>query len=202
MEKKKKLVLETLEEIRTVTDPYRFDIIQIFRKNSNKPMNVKEVASKMGEAHGKVYYHIKKLEKVGALKIDHTESKNGIIAKYYVLDFSEIDIQRKHTNDENENDDVEINQTINVVSKLYDESKNAFIGFIRKSKEIDKKDLKDGEKSNHLMNSTLYFTASKYQKFIEEIEELMEKYAEETGDKDEYKKSALISIHSELEDIE
>lgn len=192
---KEKLILKTNDEIRTMTDPYRIDIVQIFRKNNNIPLTVKDIADALGEPHGKVYYHIKKLEKIGALALDHTKSINGIIAKYYKLDFKELSIE----NDSDVRREIELNQSLNMVAKFYDDSKNAFIKYI-KTMDSEKRnhERKQGEKESFLTCNTLYFTQQSYIKFSEELKELISKYEIETKDENEYKKTIFLSIYSEL----
>lgn len=194
---KKKLILKTKEEVRIMTDPYRVDIIQVFRKNDNKPLTVKDIANALGEPHGKVYYHIKKFEKIGAIKLDHTENIKGITAKYYILDFSEIAIEYKCKSDMSE--DVELNHTLNMISKFYDDSKNAFVNYVKKVKEYkSKEDLKEGEKTSHLTSNNLYFTKDSYEEFLKEIDILIEKYKIETKAANEFKKTIFLSVYSEL----
>lgn len=46
-------------------------------------MTVKEIADELGEVPAKVYYHVKKLEAIQVLYVEHTRLVNGIVAKYY-----------------------------------------------------------------------------------------------------------------------
>jgi len=89
---KQKKSLTTLEEIKIFSDPYRLRIMKTF-VDFGRPATVKEVADRMGEVPAKVYYHVKKLESIGLVSIDHTEVINGIVAKYYLYHAGEIEIQ-------------------------------------------------------------------------------------------------------------
>jgi DNA-binding transcriptional ArsR family regulator len=50
---------------------------------NQKPMYPLEIARQLGMHEQKVYYHIRKLEKSGAIKVERQEKKKGAIAKYY-----------------------------------------------------------------------------------------------------------------------
>ncbi len=75
-------VLKTTEEIKAISDPYRFKIITTFAY-FNDGATATQIAEKLGEVPSKVYYHIKKLEKAGIVSVVGTEIINGIVAKYY-----------------------------------------------------------------------------------------------------------------------
>lgn len=92
MDNKQKKSLTTLEEIKIFSDPYRLRIMKTF-VDFGRPATVKEVADRMGEVPAKVYYHVKKLESIGLVSIDHTEVINGIVAKYYLYHAGEIEIK-------------------------------------------------------------------------------------------------------------
>lgn len=193
----KRLQLKTKEDVKIMTDPYRVDIIQVFRKNNNTPLTVKEIADALDEPHGKVYYHVKKLEKIGAIKLEYTKNINGITAKYYILDFEEIDI--KYKSKDGTSDEIELNHTLSMISKYYDDSKNAFIEYVKKTKEYESADkLKPGEKTSTLTSTNMYFTKDSYEQFSRELRELIDKYGDEKKELDEFKKTMFISVYSEL----
>lgn len=75
-------ILTTMEEVKAFSDPFRYKILMTFYR-MKKPATVKEIAVAIDEVPANVHYHIKKLEKVGILKLVYTKEINGIIAKYY-----------------------------------------------------------------------------------------------------------------------
>jgi DNA-binding transcriptional ArsR family regulator len=77
-------VLQTEEEIKIFTDPYRNRIIKAFSE-SPVPLTVTQTAEIMGEVPANVYYHLKKLLKIDILELDYIKVIKGINAKYYRL---------------------------------------------------------------------------------------------------------------------
>ncbi|MTI69293.1 MAG: helix-turn-helix domain-containing protein [Firmicutes bacterium] len=189
-----KLILKTKEEIKTMTDPYRVDIIQVFRKNNNTSLTVKDISNELNEPHGKIYYHIKKLEKIGALTLDHTENINGITAKYYRLNFKEMAIKHK---EKDLNKELELNHTLNMISKFYDDSKNSFISNLKNVEEYEDQSFKTVKKECRLTSSNLYFTKESYEEFFKELDDLIKKYSKEQKCNEEFKKTLFLSIYSE-----
>ena len=88
--------LKTLEEIRAISDPYRYKILNCFYK-IGEPITVKQLADELGEVPAKVHYHVKKMEKAGLLTLVHTKEINGIIAKYYEPTARHFRIEGKET---------------------------------------------------------------------------------------------------------
>ncbi|MCK5129421.1 MAG: helix-turn-helix transcriptional regulator [Clostridiales bacterium] len=84
-------VLKTLKEIRVLNDPYRREILTTF-SIIDRPATAKEVAKMMGEAPSKVNYHIGVLHQYDFIELHHTESINGIIAKYYKRNYIKFTI--------------------------------------------------------------------------------------------------------------
>ncbi|WBW99146.1 helix-turn-helix domain-containing protein [Oceanirhabdus sp. W0125-5] len=195
-----KLVVKTREEIKIMTDPYRIEIINIM-KNHCSPMTVKEIAEKMGEPHGKVYYHIKKLEKIDAIVLHHTRNIKGITAKYYEINFKELSISPSYSDDSN------VNQALNMIASYYDASKRDFLNFYKKLLvEANRKDLSPEEesalkkkddpyKTATLQNLVLYFTEEEFNSFNEDLKALLEKYDNEDSTKP-YKKELFVSLYS------
>lgn len=188
---KKILVLKTRDEIRTMTDPYRVDIMQIFRKNKCQPMTVKQVADALGEPHGKVYYHIKKMLKIDALELVKTEKINGIIAKYYRLNFAEIAIEK----DEMMNDDTQARMHANVlVSKMFDDSKSTFLS---QSDLFTKENIIEGEDQSHLSATTLTFDSESSKAFQAELMALIEKYESVEKTEKTFDKTFFFALYTE-----
>lgn len=80
---RKEKVLSTLEEIKVISDPFRFKILVLFNKESGA-LTVKQMAVKLEEVPSKVHYHVKELERIGVLEIVETKEKGGIIEKFYL----------------------------------------------------------------------------------------------------------------------
>jgi DNA-binding transcriptional ArsR family regulator len=77
------------KEIKIFDDPQRFKMIldklswKILVMLSDREMYPLEIAKKLGIHEQKVYYHIRKLLKAGAITVARQEEKKGAVAKYY-----------------------------------------------------------------------------------------------------------------------
>jgi len=102
---KKKLLLSSegthsmAKDIAVFEDPERLKVIlnklswTILKLLSAKEMYPMEVAKKMSIHEQKVYYHIRKLTKTGAIKVVREEKMKGAVAKYYKAAFPAIGIE-------------------------------------------------------------------------------------------------------------
>jgi DNA-binding transcriptional ArsR family regulator len=91
----KKLLLQEenktqkVKEIAVIEDPQKLRMIlnrlswKILTMLSEKEMYPLEVARKLGVHEQKVYYHVRKLARAGAITVVKEEEKKGAIAKYY-----------------------------------------------------------------------------------------------------------------------
>lgn len=79
----KEKILNTLEEIKVISDPFRLKILFVFEEG-HTPLTVKQMAVKLEEVPAKVHYHVKELERIGVLEIVETKEKAGIVEKYYM----------------------------------------------------------------------------------------------------------------------
>lgn len=186
----KELKLRTKEEFRTMTDPYRIDIVQVFRKNPNTPMTVKDIAVALGEPHGKVYYHMKKMLNIGALSLVKTEKINGITAKYYKLSFSSLSFDSE---DDETAKVMAYNHAKVLVTKLFDDSKKGVLKMI----DLEPEELSAGQKKSDVSAVTLHFTDEKLEAFTRELHALIHKYEQEEALEDTYKKTFFHALYSE-----
>lgn len=80
---------QKVKEIAVIQDPQRLKMIlnrltwKILVMLSEKEMYPLEIARKLGIHEQKVYYHIRKLAKAGAIVVAREEKKKGATAKYY-----------------------------------------------------------------------------------------------------------------------
>jgi len=80
---------QKVKEIMMVKDPQKLKMIlnrlswKILVMLSEREMYPLEVAKRLGIHEQKVYYHIRKLAKAGAITVAREEKKKGAIAKYY-----------------------------------------------------------------------------------------------------------------------
>ena len=91
----KKLLLQTdgtiqqVKDISILTDPQKLKMMlgslswKILTLLTKKEMYPIEIAKQLGMHEQKIYYHIRKLAKAGAITVVREEKKKGAIAKYY-----------------------------------------------------------------------------------------------------------------------
>lgn len=113
-------ILSTVEEVRAYNDPYRMKILRTFYEQK-KPSNVKEISDILGEVPSKVYYHIKKMEKAGLIKLVYSKEIKGIIAKYYEPTAKIFRIQNKYLDVASK--DVMKNEIGKAMSEIFDAEK-------------------------------------------------------------------------------
>src|SRR5690554_5719386 len=126
--------LKTLESVKAFSDPYRLQILSVFRK-FNRPATVKEVSDQLKETPAKVHYHVKKLERVGILVLVYTKEINGIIAKYYEPTAERFVI--KHSEYDKELSKVISNESQRVIANLYESSQRIVIDDLASRDESD-----------------------------------------------------------------
>ncbi len=73
-------VIQTLEELRIVSNPLRLQILDALIA---APLTVTQVGEQLGISSKKLYYHIGELERVGLVRLVQTEIQSGIQLKYY-----------------------------------------------------------------------------------------------------------------------
>jgi DNA-binding transcriptional ArsR family regulator len=73
-------ILKNSQELKTILGDLSWKILTELSKKEMYPL---EIARQLGIHEQKVYYHIRKLAKAGAITIQREENKKGAIAKYY-----------------------------------------------------------------------------------------------------------------------
>lgn len=178
MEDKK--VLTTLEEVKAISDPYRYRILTTLI-NMNEPATVKQIADKMGEVPAKVHYHIKKLEKAEIIKLVYTKEINGIIAKYYEPLATGFEIECSKEIEEPAKKMI-LAESQRMLSELYDESKKIFLNSVGKAA----KDEKDKDAKGSITTNNLYLTEEEVNEIMALMESFFKKHKEEDAEKIKY----------------
>lgn len=88
----KSITITNEADIKLLSDPYRIRILDTF-KSFGRSATVKQVADRLGDTSAKVTFHVKKLIGLGLLTLDHTEMVNGIVAKFYQLEYETIHVE-------------------------------------------------------------------------------------------------------------
>lgn len=177
-------VLSTIEEIKIYSDPYRIQIMNMF-KRQGRPSTVKEIADQMGEVPAKVHYHVKKLEKIGLLTIVSTREINGIIAKYYEPYSGEIHL--RHEDEDKENSPLKQvfrSETLKLLNEMFEQSRQRFMNQA------------EHEDRMFISDITLYATREEVEQLYKDIIKLCEPYLmkeKQNGDQEVFQLFAALS---------
>lgn len=189
---KEEIVLTTLEEIKAFSDPFRYKILMSFYK-MKQPATVKQIAVDINQVPANVYYHVKKLEKVGILKLIYTKEINGIIAKYYeptATNFN-IDFPSELADSSKK---LLLAERQSMMTRLYDDSKNIFLSNLSYETKT-KKRIKGVISADYL-----YLTEAESKEFNDYIEDFMDKHQFENKNTDEQKKFHCFFSSIEIKD--
>ena len=163
-------VLTTLEEVKAISDPFKYRILTSFYK-LNEPATVKQIADTINEVPAKVHYHVKKMEKAGILRLSYTKEINGIIAKYYELTAESFDI--KCTDELIEpNKKLMLAESQRMIAEFYENSKSTFLDQLPSS--MDKTEKTEG----NLTMQDLYLTEKEADDFLQYISDFVGKYSQ------------------------
>ncbi|PKM67135.1 MAG: ArsR family transcriptional regulator [Firmicutes bacterium HGW-Firmicutes-2] len=171
--------IETDDEIKIFSDPYRMKIINAYIK-AKRPLTVKGVADIMGEVPAKVHYHVKKLLSINILVLDHTEVINGITAKYYKLTTEQFKVAYQNVN----NHEALFDSTTNMILSVVDEFKEDIMKGAKYLKQVHGR--KDESRNGYIDKEEIYLNEKEYFAFAEEMRVLIERYQVEGEDKSVY----------------
>lgn len=160
--------LTTLEEVKAFSDPYRLQIIGCY-KNIGKPATVKQIADTLKEVPANIYYHVKKLEKFGILKLSYTEEIKGIVAKYYELTAHKFSIE--YSNMKDVSDELINSESKKMIINIYEDSKNQVLDILEK----ENNNLEKNEMTGQLYLENVYLTKKDALELCEYISNLCEK---------------------------
>lgn len=163
--------LTTLEEIKIYSDPYRLQILNVLNR-MDRAATVKEVADRIGDVPAKVHYHMKKLERIGLVKIVSTKEINGIIAKYYEPFSGAVKIKRGENSEEPVIKELIRSETNKLLSELFDQNRDRFF----------KNMSKDDETTSMLTNTSLYMSEDEAREFFVELDKMLTPYKKKRGE--------------------
>ncbi len=73
-------ILSDSQKLKTILGSLSWKILELLAKKEMYPL---EIAKQLGMHEQKIYYHIRKLDKAGAITVTREEKKKGATAKYY-----------------------------------------------------------------------------------------------------------------------
>lgn len=90
--------LSTKKELEIYMNPVRQNLLRLLER-SKLPMTPKQLSQKLDISPSSVQHHIKKLESLGVITLNHTEVINGITARYYCPTYVNVRIGLDHPDD-------------------------------------------------------------------------------------------------------
>ena len=121
----REIILDTTEKNKIYMNPQRQRLIRLMQI-SGEAMTPKQLSKELGISPSAATAHIKKLESLGVLRLDHTKKINGITAKYYALE--DVNISLK-TNEQQ--DDSVVNEQEVFLNYMMNENWQGFLEYKR-----------------------------------------------------------------------
>jgi DNA-binding transcriptional ArsR family regulator len=185
------LAVSSKEDIKIISSPQRQRIFKLLQM-SDRPLHGKEIADKIGVKAPSAHFHIRKLEEIGAVKVSHTQSINGITATYYE---SAVDIMMTGEDFLTSSDDEHIRDKLLFTANVFNEAKASFINALGKKLRADTQS-HESDNFAMLLNAAIYLSPEDMELFADEVNILLKKYAEHSPNKQLY--AMLLSV-SEIE---
>lgn len=137
-----KIKLSTKKELEIYMNPMRQNLLRILER-SKLPMTPKQLSEKLDISPSSVQHHIKKLESLGVIALDHTEVINGITARYYCPTYVNVQIGLDHPDDNQMQKEVLVQEQIARTYEGFLTQKKKFIEKIYDADSEPKWDLGD-----------------------------------------------------------
>jgi predicted transcriptional regulator len=185
------LSISSPEDLKVVSSPQRQRIFKLLQ-TSDKPLHGKEIADNLGVKAPSAHFHLRKLEEIGAVRISHTQSINGITATYYE---PAVDIMITGEDFLSSSDDEHIRDKLLFTASVFNEAKTTFVNALGK-KMRDGVRSPDSETFATLLNVILYLSSIDAETLCNELDCLIKKYSDFCPDKQPY--TLFLSI-SEVE---
>lgn len=166
-------ILSTIEQVKAISDPYKIRILKTL-DDMNEPATVKQIADCLDQVPANVYYHVKKMEKLGILELIFTKEINGIIAKYYSTTAENFVVKCDEDIDDGYKS-IMLGETQRMVAELYKSSKDIFLEQMSHIANNDKKT------DRRLTMTDLYFTEEQEKEFCKYIEKFVAKHKIKTA---------------------
>ena len=170
MEHKPLFVIKDLETLKVITDPLRFQILEIL---GEEPQTVKSVADKLGMTSNRLYYHFNLLESAGLIQVVRTQTINNIIEKFYWTSAKEIMVDQEILNANPEAVAEDLNR---VIIAALDSTKEDILKSLNSLDFGAKKE--DGERSNEIsvFRVKKRLADKDYENISKEFKQLLDKF--------------------------
>ncbi len=184
------LMIDDLDTLRLVTDPLRFQIMQVLEQ---EPQTVNQVAKKLGHSASRLYYHFKLLEEHGVIEVKRTRTVNNIIEKFYWLTAEDIKVNQDlinfSTDSGAENIVRMVNASVDAVRQDMLRSLNARKFNLAHGGKAQERDMTIFQTKRRLKDST-------YQAFKEKLNDLIKAFSELPEAEEDSEDSSVYSFVS------
>lgn len=85
-------MIKELDALKALADPLRNQIMEILYQ---KPLNVSQIADRLGVTPSKLYYHMNQLEEHGFVQVVDTKVQGNIIEKFYWLTARDFELDKE-----------------------------------------------------------------------------------------------------------
>lgn len=173
---KRYVVVETLDQLKAVSDSLRLQIITMLVKEE---YTGKQLATLLSLSPSKVHYHLKELESHGFVEVVRTEEKNGIVQKFYravAFDFKvSDDLLPSLREDSILLQETMINHLRSGINRLYNAPDESFMLF---SDQEDRPPAIAASSEVRAPRKEIFAWLKKYQALLEELSEMEDRYLE------------------------
>lgn len=158
---KKIIKLSSLEDLKIFMSPQRQKLLRNMHI-LGKAVTPKAVADMLGISPSSAQFHIKKLESLGVVELDHKESINGIQAKFYKITDADVQIGSSAGEDLSK-------ERYAIMQNII---KNSFDGLIR----LYESEIPYEEKANYgdFLNGVVHLTEQDSKQLFKMIKEFIE----------------------------
>ena len=88
-EPRKTFIVRDYDTLKVMADPLRTQIVELML---HEPLNVKQVAERLGLAPSKLYYHFGLLERIGVIAVADTRQVANIVEKTYRATAEDVEV--------------------------------------------------------------------------------------------------------------
>ncbi|WP_349671785.1 helix-turn-helix domain-containing protein [Lacrimispora sp.] len=162
--------LSTKKELEIYMNPVRQNLLRLLER-SKLPMTPKQLSQKMDISPSSVQHHIKKLESLGVITLDHTENINGITARYYCPTYVNVRIGLDHP------DDTQLQKEVLVQEQIA----RTYEGFLTQKKkfieQFNNEDLESRWNLGDIMTGVVHLTPGEGDELLKLIREFLDAHA-------------------------
>ena len=173
-------VIEDLDTLKKLTHPQRVEILHTLQS----PKTVKLIAAEIDADPTKLYYHIRQMEQIGAIRVVETNIVSGIVEKKYLVTANSYQVKENLFSGEDQFDtEVEFPKMMAAVFKstVKHAERSAKAGLI----EIPAREDKDKPISVAIMSNVVTLNEDQLEEFSNRMQSLMKEFVPETGPENE-----------------